>query len=471
MNVSARSYLSAGVAVLGAGAIALSPVQPLGATPTPLPQKTIGELAVSLAAAVTPVDPIQNIINVITESGKNLEVLLNSWSSGLYVDGTLPFPPNTGTCLIGCNGNLGWRTGGYAGGTGLPILAQLLSNLEVYLSELPDIGTIAGQIFGNIGNAFGAPFEPGTNQEGKVGNIPGFTSNYYNQNVNGVPYFNAPVFGTISQRDVGALLPTLAGDSYASLEPIINFATTPISGVLVGAIGPIVAPVLAVVNGISNAVALLQESNFQDALIELINIPANTIGAILNGGQTLDLTPVLGLLGVTLPDTIKSIGLQMGGLLSPGGVAFDSLAAEASIPNVLDVTVPGLPVGPIGALAGLTNYVAKSIVVTPPASTASAVAAAASVAAPEAAAAAVEAPAAEAPAVEAPESAAEAVESVAAESAAASTPVQAAADKDDTATAAPRVGRSGRSAAASSDSGTGASTPKRAGRSAASRAG
>ncbi|MCB1289964.1 hypothetical protein [Mycolicibacterium sp.] len=457
MHVSTRSYLSAGVAVLGAGAIALSPVQPLGAAPAPLPQKAIGELAVSLAAAVTPVDPIQNIIDVITATGNNLEVLLNDWSSGLYVDGTLPFPPNTGICLIGCNGNLGWRTGGYSGGVGLPILAQMLSNLQVYLSELPDIGTIAGQIFGNIGNALRAPFEPGVNQQGRVQNIPGFTSDYYNQNVNGIQYFNAPVFGTLSQRDVAALLPTLAGDSYASLEPIVNFATTPISGVIVGAIGPIVAPVLAVVDGISNAIALLQESNFQDALIELINIPANTIGAVLNGGQTLDLTPVLGLLGVTLPDTITSIGLKMGGLLSPGGVAFDSLAAVASVPNVLDVTVPGLPVGPIGALASLTNYVAKSIAVAPPAQTAAAVAAASSVAAPEAAA---------------PESIADAMDSdAAAETAAASAPVEAAAEPDDAAKAAPRVGRSGRSASASDDSGASASTPKRAGRSAASRAG
>jgi hypothetical protein len=467
MNVSTRSYLSAGVAVLGAGVIALSPVQPLGADPTLLPQKTIGELAVSLAAAVTPVDPIQNIIDVITESGNNLEVLINNWSGGVYVDGTFPFPPNTGMGLTG-NGNLGWRTGGYASGSGLPILAQLFSNLEVYLGELPDIGAIAGQIFGNISNALGAPFQAGTNETGKIKNIPGFDSDYYNQNVNGVEYFTAPIFGTVSQRDVGALLPTLFGDSYAGIEPIINFATTPISGVLVGAIGPVVAPVLAVVNGISNAVALLQESNFQDALIELINIPANTVGAILNGGQTLDLTPVLGLLGITLPDEVKSLGLKMGGVLSPGGVAFDGLAAEASIPNLLDVVVPGLPVGPIGALAGLTNYVAKSIVVTPPASTASAVQAAASAAAPEAAAAA-----AEAPAVEAPETAADSVESdaaTAAAEAAASAPVEAATGKDDTAKAAPRTGRSGRSAGASSDSGAGASTPKRAGRSAASRA-
>lgn len=358
MHVSPRSYLSAGVAVFGAGAIALSPVQPLELTSAP--HKAISDLAVGLAAAVTPVDPLQNIIDVITASGANLETLVGNWAGGLYVDGTFPFPPNTNL-----NGNLGWRTGGYATDVALPILFQFVSNLEVYLGELPDIGGILGQVFENAGNALMSPFEAGVEKSGRVLNL--IPSDNYNQNVNAVPYINVPDLGVLSQRDVGALLPILAGDTYASLKPILDFATTPISGLLVGLIGPIVAPVLAVVNGISNAFELLREGEFVDALTELVNLPANAIGAFLNGGQTLDLTPLVGLLGVELPETIKSIGLKMGGLLSPGGVAFDAIAAEAEIPDLLSVTVPGLPVGPLGALASLTNYVSRSIVVTPPA--------------------------------------------------------------------------------------------------------
>jgi len=271
----------------------------------------------------------------------------------------------------------------------------MANNLSVYLRELPDIGLIAGQIFGNIGNALSAPFEAGENKQGRLdglaGTLLGVLDNF-NQNVNAVPYVDVPIVGTVSQRDVGALLPVLAGAAYASLEPIINFATTPISGLLVGAIGPVVAPVLAVVNSISNAFALLQESNFGGALVELINIPANTIGAFLNGGQTLDLTPLLNLVGVTLPDEIKSLGLRMGGLLSPGGVAFDALAAEAEASG-LAVDVPGLPVGPIGALAGLANYVSRSMVVTPPTEAQTPAETAAAVTAPEASAPAESTPA------------------------------------------------------------------------------
>lgn len=356
-SASARSYLTAGIAVVGAGAIAVTPVAPVGPDPALLSHR-IGEMAVSLTAAVTPVDPIQNIIDIVTAAGENIGALVNNFGAGLYVNGTFPFPPNT---VI--NGNLGWRTGGYATGTAFPIIAQTVNNLISYIGELPDIATILGQVFGNIGNALGAPFAVGVEESARaLGIIP---DSPYNQNVNAVPYVTIPDVATVSQRDIWALLPLLAGDSYASLKPILDATTTPISGLLVGAIGPIVAPVLAVVNGLSNTLALLQESDFGGALTELINIPANAIGALLNGGPVLDLTPLLGLAGITLPDSIKSIGLQMGGLLSPGGVAFDALAAEADALGST-LVIPGLPIGPIGALTSLNNYVAKSIVVTPP---------------------------------------------------------------------------------------------------------
>ena len=481
MTISVRSYLTAGIAALGAGAIVLAPVQPTNSSSNLMPQRAITDLAVGLAAAVTPVDPIQNIIDVITATGDNLGILVNDWTSGLYVNGTIPTPPNTVL-----NGNLGNRTGGYQTGVPLPIIQQVANNLVTYFGELPDIGGIAGQIITNIGNALGAPFTAGENLSGRVLNL--LPSDNYNQNVNAVPYIDTPL-GTLTQRDLGALLPTLLGDAYAGIEPIVNFATSPVSGLLVGAIGPFVAPVLAVVNSVTNAFALLQESDFQGALIELINIPANTINAALNGGQVLDLTGLVSLLGITLPDEVKSLGLQMGGLLSPGGVALDALATEASIPNVADVVVSGLPIGPIGALAGLTSFIAQSIVVTPPeealpaaveavepvpnlptpsATELSSAAPEISVAAP--AIEAVEAPAAEAPVTEVAEVEAGAPADTPEMTPVAvkdplTTPTPEAAGPADAAPAAPRSGRAGRSG----DTGSGTSTPKRSARGAAAR--
>ena len=392
-SVSVRSYLAAGVAAVGVGAVALAPVHPLSAHLAVTPTQAAA-LAVDLAAAV---DPITALIDTIEATGSNLSALVNNWASGIYVEGTFPFPPNLGNQPGGTgfsgNGNLGWRTGGYTTGGPLPILQQVLQNGLTYLGELPDIGGILGQVFDNIGNAFGAPFAAGVNETGRLSGLAVAlgTLDNFNQNVNATPYIPLSTLGTFSQRDIGALLPTIFGPSYAALEPIIDFTTTPISGLLVGAIGPIVGPVLSVINSVSAAFDYLSDSDFESAFYELINRPTNAIGAFLNGGPTLDLTGLVGALGLELPATITSLGLKMGGLLSPGGVAFDSVAAVAStdlglLPAPITVNVPGLPVGPIGALLGLTNYVATAITPTDIGTTAAVRAAAAEAEAPAGAA-------------------------------------------------------------------------------------
>lgn len=386
--VSIRSYLAAGVAVVGAGALAMTPVQPVG--PVALAPQHAAELAVSLAAAV---DPITPWTDAIAGALNNFGALVNDWASGSYVAGTLPFPPNTGLRPGGLpnngtfNGNLGWRTGGYATGGPLPITQQIFRNVLAYLGALPDIGSIVQQIFGNIGNAVQAPFEVGVSQVGRLDGVTGagLGNLEFNQNVNADAYVTLPVLGLSSQRDVGALLPVLVPEAtYAQLKPVIDFATTPVSGLLVGALGPIIGPVISVVTSLQNTIALLQQSDFLGGLNELINLPANAVNAFLNGGPNLDLTGLVEALGVELPSTVTAIGLKMGGLLSPGGVAFDALSAEASILGI-GATIPGHPVGPVGALIGLTNYVAKAIAVAPPTPNASA-RAAASGALPDAAA-------------------------------------------------------------------------------------
>ena len=54
MQVSARSYLTAGVAAIGAGAMALSPVQPITARSALSPVVTKA-MAVNLASAIDPI--------------------------------------------------------------------------------------------------------------------------------------------------------------------------------------------------------------------------------------------------------------------------------------------------------------------------------------------------------------------------------------------------------------------------------
>ena len=253
---------------------------------------------------------------------------------------------------------------------------------------------------------------------------------------------------------------------------------------LLGAIGPVVAPVISVVNSVGAIVDALGQSDFEGAINELINIPANAVNAFLNGGQFLNLAPVLSLVGVTLPDSITNLGFNMPGILSTGispvppaegadadpvaGVMFDGLAFTADLGLGAPITDPGLSVGPIGALVGLNQKVAEAIVVTPPAEAPAEIAAA-------------EAPVVEGVEVEAAAPAAEVAEVEAAAPAAApasapvvtpveveapaSAPAQPVAAQADTTPAAPRTARAGRGG----DTGASASTPKRSPRGAAAR--
>ena len=127
-----------------------------------------------------------------------------------------------------------------------------------------------------------------------------------------------------------------------------------------------------------------------------------------------------------LPDSVKSIGLNMGGFVSSGltpvtgaqttgrvtGTMFDGLAADASVQipffGEAEANDPGLSVGPIGATQLLTKKIADAIKVTLPqtAATVAPAAAAAEVAAAEAESAPVAVEADEAPAPKRPSRAA-----------------------------------------------------------------
>lgn len=325
MHISVRSHLTAGIAVVGAGALALSPVTPLPQNLATVP--TISALAVSLTASQgATVDPITLWIDTLQAASDNLTGLIEDYVAN-------PFP----------------------------IVQQVIANLITFVGELPNFGTILNQVVTSTLAGLQAPFvaNPANISEDPVTSIGPFP---------------------VSQSSIWALLPTLLpADVYASLKPILDFTTTPVSGVLTGLIGPIVGPVLALSSSVGAIISALSAGNFTAAINELINVPAYVTNAFLNGGENLDLTPVLGLLGITLPPSVQALGLNMGGLLTgsgvqPGetyGVAFDGLSATASVqldPRLPAVTVvdPGLPVGPIGALIFADNAVAEAIAVTAP---------------------------------------------------------------------------------------------------------
>ncbi len=290
MHVSARSYLTMGVAVLGAGAIALAPVQPTHnsvAAPSAIGHQ-ISFDAVNLAAAT---NPITLGLTVWNTSETAFTALVNSALN----------PP-------------------------LPTLQQVGANWLRYGSELPDFGEIFNSIVTNFQAAIKAPFAVDTST------LTGL------------------------HPTIWSLLPSLITIPPA-LQPILDFTTTYTSGALIGLVGPIVAPIIAFGNSLQAAWTALNAGQLQDAVNEIINIPANMINAFLNGGKVLDLTPLVKSL---LPSEVTSLGIMLGGLLSPGGSLFNSLDIVANV-GFGAIPVPGVPAGTFGSLVALGGVIAKAI--------------------------------------------------------------------------------------------------------------
>lgn len=301
MHASARSYLTAGVAVFGAGAIALAPVQPmtLDAVPTPSLNRT---LAVNLAAAIDPITPWIETFKAAVD-------------------------------------NITASTVELVAGTG-----QLIWNLQGYISG------ITSQVIIIWGDAVTYPFIPNSSRisiDPVIAPSPGVT---------------------FSHSSLWNYLETQS----PSLATQLGFTTTYPSGVLLGAIGPVVGTVLALSNSITSAITALQSSDIAGAINDVINIPAAMVNAFLNGGPNLDLTGVLTALGVTLPTGVTAIGLAMGGLLSPGNSSldagglppgftmFDGMSVTADV-GPLSLAVPGQPVGLLGSLGMWAGNIAQAI--------------------------------------------------------------------------------------------------------------
>jgi hypothetical protein len=337
------------------GAIALTPVAASPRHTALAPERVVSTLAVNLAAAIDPITPWVDTVKASWDNVKGL--------TALYLQ--QPFP----------------------------LLQTIAKNQITYLQELPDIGLIASQVWGNVQTFFQAPYE----------STPDNISDSQVTTIEGLP---------ISQQTVYALLQTflVSGESALSplidftptrvggdLQPLLQFTATPVSGELVGLLGPLISPLIQLTESFTAVGRYWQAGKPLEALNELINIPANVTNATLNGGKYLDLTGVVKTLGFTLPPEITSVGLNMGGLLNvvpigyepptvptsdihpySGGLAFDALATE--VQSVFSFNDPGWPVGAIGSVMGLGQALGDAMLVTPPTPAATRISAAATVA-------------------------------------------------------------------------------------------
>jgi len=177
--------------------------------------------------------------------------------------------------------------------------------------------------------------------------------------------------------------PGLEGELVAG---IAEFASSPLSGVLLGFAGPIVSPGVALFNEAHTIFADITGGNPVSAVTALIDTPATVVNAFFNGA-TLNLDPLAPVFNpfVSAGDAggehLNGLSLAFGGLFSPGqvvtgpggstyygvgGSALNSLGLDLSFsPPDEDaggtIVIPAIPVGPIGATASLVDILGQAL--------------------------------------------------------------------------------------------------------------
>ena len=167
---------------------------------------------------------------------------------------------------------------------------------------------------------------------------------------------------------------------------LTNFASSPLSGVLIGFAGPIVSPGVALLNEAHTIFADVTGGNPVGAVTALIDTPATVVNAFFNGA-TLNLDPLAPVFspfvsaGDAGGEQLTGMSLAFGGLFSPGqvvtgpggpmyygtgGSALNALGLDISFVPPDDyagghIDIPAVPVGPIGATAGLIDILGQAL--------------------------------------------------------------------------------------------------------------
>lgn len=159
-------------------------------------------------------------------------------------------------------------------------------------------------------------------------------------------------------ENIGSFIP--AGIPSSDVLPIIDFLASPMSGYIMGDLGPFISPLVALDNSIAAG----------DGLNETL---ANMAGAFFNGATLSlnDLIPLVDQLNF-FPQgmNMENLEIAFGGLLTPGDVGAQGGGVGGSILNSLGITLTGVPtigsidlsgvpVGPLAAWEGWDQAIAS----------------------------------------------------------------------------------------------------------------
>jgi hypothetical protein len=190
-----------------------------------------------------------------------------------------------------------------------------------------------------------------------------------NDLIHGLPIeLNFGALGTINFGTINILSDLLGSTTAAEVLPLLNLVASPLSGVLWGLAGTALSPLAQLVDDGVHTFDALSTQDYTTAFDDLLNVPANVTNAFLEGyGNANNL---LADFGLSLPGFTPE--LDLGGLLSPAGSLFNAVGFDlgaSSSTTVLGVTWsasaflndPATTVGPIGSLLELGQAIAQSI--------------------------------------------------------------------------------------------------------------
>ncbi|HEY9264816.1 MAG TPA: hypothetical protein VIQ11_09450 [Mycobacterium sp.] len=309
MQITVRSYLTAGVALAGASVIAVSPVVVTKSDTTMVALPT-SSVAVELTAAVNPITAWADVFASAAE---------NAVSIGNTV---LQDPA--------------------------PLLRQLFRNQLGYGETLFTAaqGVVEGAVaYLDPANEFG--FWADIRKAGTqlaAGNIGGAVTTVASALTLG------PLFSIgIPLLTSGLLeIPATIAQNFANVVKALTDVAT-VLPIVTGALGAVLAPINAIGDTIGAAFNALGAGNLVDAVVNLINIPAAAVGALLNGYTNSEGTPYPGLL--TFSEEPFSAGLVQSLL-----VTLPKAIAAAIAPETQAATT----VGPADTLPGSGTMVTVS---------------------------------------------------------------------------------------------------------------
>lgn len=172
----------------------------------------------------------------------------------------------------------------------------------------------------------------------------------------------------LAGMDFGMGIPQI--DPVEPAATLLTLLSSPLSGVLMGLIGPLVSPGVELINSIGSIVDSIGGGDFEAALQELLAAPANVVGAFFNGA-TLDLDALVPLLNDVLQvpegNAVLGASFAFGGLFTPGetdagnvgGSIYNSLGLDLQMEGMgMPYSAPGEGVGLIAALVNLVEMFA-----------------------------------------------------------------------------------------------------------------